>query len=103
MMGNIPVGNTPVQAWPESIAIVHVVEVVASVDLRGSDINILRPRVDTLKSKSMSESLCGVELAGVIDGVAIPQRRRNQREVRINSLGRSAREQQMSIGSRPGQ
>ena len=72
MVGNIPVGNASVQTWTEPIGIIHVVEVVVPVDLRGADIDIFRPHIDSLKSKSVSESLCDVELRRVIDRIAIP-------------------------------
>ena len=72
MVWNIPVRNATVQARHEPVGIVHIIEVVVPVDLRGADINIFRPHIHTLKTKSMSESLCDVELRRVIDGIAIP-------------------------------
>ena len=72
MVGNIPVGNATVQTRKEPIGVCRVVEIVVVVDLGGADIDIFRPHIDALKSNSMSESLCDVELPRVIDGIAIP-------------------------------
>ena len=72
VMGNIPVGNATFQTGLEAVGGIHVVEIVASVDLGGADINIFRPHIDALESESVTETLRDIELPRVIDRIGIP-------------------------------
>src|SRR5262249_28575837 len=98
VMGNIPVGDAAFQARHKAIWSVDVIEIVASVDFRRTDIDVFRPGVDALKTESMTQPLGNTQLPRMIAGVSVPERGRDQREVWIDPLDCSDRwKLQMSI------